>query len=212
MNSLYFYSYFRSRKNNIIPDSKWQRRGSKPLKCYVCQTKNIFLKMKRVVYVWLSISSFLAYEYYWQVLFFFFLAVGSDVSSWNVSCSSCSRNGCSEKSTFMGVLANFGACSAWIRRDSLGKEVRWLYCWYFIFTCFDQLNPQVSHVLNLCKKWITNYLLKVLNDKHKSELLPNIFFHYKCHLYKGQNNFQVFGITDIKKNFNIKHWHLVNVI
>lgn len=53
----------------------------------------------------------------------YFSAIGSDVFTWNVPSSACSRNGCSEESTFLGCLADFGTCPAWIRRDSSGRKV-----------------------------------------------------------------------------------------
>lgn len=53
--------------------------------------------------------------------------IGPDVFTWNVPSSACSRNGCSEKPTFLGCLADFGTCPAWIRRDSTGIYYIYVY-------------------------------------------------------------------------------------
>lgn len=53
----------------------------------------------------------------------YFFAIGSDVFTWNVPSSACSRNGCSEEPTFLGCLADFGTCPAWTRRDSTGRKI-----------------------------------------------------------------------------------------
>lgn len=53
---------------------------------------------------------------------------GPDVFTWNVPSSACSRNGCPEEPTFLGCVADFGTCPAWIRRDSPGRITEPIVC------------------------------------------------------------------------------------
>lgn len=66
---------------------------------------------------------------------------GPDVFTWNVPSSACSRNGCPEKPTFLGCLADVGTCPAWIRRDSTGRITKLIVC--------EKENTEITRLLHI---------------------------------------------------------------